>query len=120
MVQEIGETRNAMAQDLVTKVAKLADDMSNDKEPFYIVFHAKKHQFIDKAIVTALKMYRFVPAGILGILVWYVDHSKGVFEFRPELSSPPDIPVNEALLSDKKEDFIPRIANQGKILQVVN
>lgn len=120
MVQEIGETRNKMANDLVARVEQIVNEMKDDKEPYYIVYHAKKDKFKPNTINAAIKMYREVPMGILGILVWYVDNSKGIFEFKPHLSSPPDVPVSPLILSSNESDFSPRVANQGKILQVVN
>jgi len=120
MVQEIGETRNQMGRDLVAKVEQIVGEMRGQKEPYYIVYHAKKDKFKPNTINAAIRMYREVPMGILGILVWYVDNAKGIFEFKPHLSSPPDVPVHPLILSTKKSDFSPRVANQGKILQVVN
>jgi hypothetical protein len=56
---------------------------------------------------------------ILGILVWYVDNEKGIFEFRPELSAPHDVPLDPKLLSDKASDASASVAEQGEKLKVI-
>jgi len=119
MVQEIGETRDQMSLGLVQEIEKVVDNLKAETEPYYIVFAAKPDKGQANTIKTAIKMYRDVPPGILGILVWYVDNSKGIFEFKPALSSPPDVPVDPSLLSTNKQDLFPHIAKQGQILQVV-
>lgn len=120
MVQEIGETRDQMSRDLIEKVTKLVEDKKEDKEPFYIIYHAKPHRSQPNTIVSSLKMCRKPPINILGILVWYVDNSNGIFEFREDLSSPPDVPTNPALLSTNPKDMFPSVAKRGQILQVVH
>lgn len=119
MVQEIGETREAMG----LAAWKLAEDMANnlkhDVKPFYIVFAAKSDKNHGNAIRQTIKAYRYRPPAILGILVWYVDHSKGEFKFVPELSSPPDMPLDPSLLSNRAEDALTSIMDKGKQMNVL-
>jgi hypothetical protein len=66
-----------------------------------------------------MKAYYAKPPVILGILVWYVDNEKGIFEFRPELSAPHDVPLDPKLLSDKASDASASVAEQGEKLKVI-
>jgi hypothetical protein len=66
-----------------------------------------------------MKAYFSKPPVILGILVWYVDNKLGLFEFRPELSAPPDVPLDPKLLSDKASDASARVSLQGEKLKAI-
>src|ERR1051326_2114427 len=117
MAQEIGESREQWGRDVWNKAEDFANNMKIEVKPFYIVYACKEDkaasrkygQFIFKQ---TFKAYYHRPPAILGILVWYVNHPLGEFRFIPELSSPPDIPLDEKLLSKKDEDFSPRVAAQ--------
>jgi len=110
MSQLLGETREAMAQDCWNKAVKLAEEHKHEVRPFYIVFHAKVDPKLSGAdawgkrvaggIRQSYKLYYERPPFVLGMLVWFVNNPLGVFEFVPELSSPPDIPLDERLLSE--------------------
>lgn len=119
MVQEIGETREAMALAAWKLAENMADKLKTDREPFWIVFAAKPDRTKGNAINQAIKAYRHKPPAMLGILVWYVDHSKGEFKFMPELSSPPDIPIDPSLLSTRAEDALPTVMEKGKQMKVL-
>ena len=114
---EMGEVRESMAWDCVKQAEDFASNIKSDK-PFYVVFHAKPDVSVN-GIRQAFKAYYTRPAGVLGILVWYVNHPLGQFEFIPELSSPPDMPVDPSLLSDKREDQFESVMQKGKDLNVL-
>lgn len=87
--------------------------MKHVREPFYIVFHAKQDRGNPNTFRQAIRAYYEKPPFVLGLLVWYVDHTKSMMEFVPELSSPPDVPLDPTLISDKSSDLSSRVAEQG-------
>jgi hypothetical protein len=125
MAQEIGESREKWGNDVVAMVEDFANNMKNEVRPFYIVYACKEDKGMTNklghaAFKQAIKAYYSRPPAILGILVWYVNHPLGEFRFVPELSAPPDVPLDPSLLSDKAEDASLRVANQGKLLHVIS
>lgn len=113
----MGEVREKMAEDCWRQAEDFASKVKSEK-PFYVVFFAKADASVN-GIRQAFKAYHTRPSGILGILVWYVNHSLGMFEFMPELSSPPDVPVNPLLLSTRSEDQFTGLMDKGKDLNVL-
>lgn len=118
-MQEIGESREAWGWDVLKMVENFANEMIKETEPFYIVYACKADFHHDNTFRQTIKAYYHRPQAMLGILVWYCDHPSGELRFLPELSAPPDIPIDPALLSNKSEDFSPRVAEQGKDLKVL-
>lgn len=122
-MQEMGETRDSMAMDCWNAAVKFAENMKNEVKPFYIVYFAKPDANINglgiKGIRQTFKAYYTRPANLLGLLVWYVNNPLGIFQFVPELSSPPDTPVDPSLLSTKSEDQSVRVMETGKNLNVL-
>ncbi len=121
MPQEIGESREQWGWDVWHKAEEIANNMKSEEKPFYIVFACKQDKNLSAMYKTgvykqAFKIYSKRPKPILGILVWYVDNSLGKFEFVPELSAPPDIPLDPNLLSDKASDASSRVMEQGQKL----
>lgn len=124
MAQEIGESREAWGQDVCKMVENYASHLKGEEKPFYIVYACKEdrgmsHKLGRTAFKQAIKAYYNRPPQMLGILVWYVNHRKGEFRFVPELSSPPDIPLDPSLLSDKASDASERVAERGAQLNVL-
>ena len=124
MAQEIGESREAWGLSIMKMAEDFANQASSDGRPFYIVYAAKADRGMSNIMghgvfKQAFKAYYQKPPAMLGILVWHVDHSKGEFRFVPELSAPPDVPVDPELLSDKAADASPRVMEQGKKLNVL-
>lgn len=124
MAQEIGESREAWGKDVMKMAEDFANNMKNHQDPFYIVYACKEdkgatQRFGRPVFKQVVKAYEGRPPVMLGILVWYVDHSAGEFRFCPELSAPPDIPLDPSLLSDKASDASDRVAAQGQSLQVL-
>lgn len=124
MAQEIGESREAWGRDVMKMAENFANNMRSEVKPFYIVYACKQDIPMSNKLgrgvyKQAMKAYYSRPPQMLGILVWYVNHPMGEFQFMPELSAPPDIPVDPALLSDKAEDMLPTVMAKGKELNVL-
>lgn len=129
MVQQLGETRDALALATWAKAEQIAQDCKFEVKPFYIVYCAKPDPGLTGAIVNGLfasgglrEAWRCVyhrPQLILGQLCWYVDNSLGMFEFMPELSAPPDVPLDPRLLSDRREDQFYGLMDKGKEMNVL-
>lgn len=123
MPQEIGESREAWGKGVMQLVEDFAKKTKSD-EPYYIVFSAKydpntSEQMGRGVFRQAIKAYYHRPPKVLGVLVWYVDKRMGVLDFVPELSCPYDVPLDQELLSDKSEDKLTRVMDQGKNLNVL-
>lgn len=118
MVQTLGETREAMAQDCMRLVEEFADKMRAEVKPFYIVFFAKPDCNVN-GIRQTIKAYYGRPPKMLGVLVWYVNNPMGMFEFMPDLSSPPDVPLIPEQLSTYSSDSFAGVMEKGKDLNVL-
>jgi hypothetical protein len=119
MTQEMGETREAMGWGLMKLVDTWVTNLKNETKPYYLVFAAKPDVNKSGTVRQAMQAYRQRPPALLGVLVWYVDNAKGLVELVPELSSPPDIPIDPSLLSTKSEDALPTIMERGKKFNVI-
>lgn len=124
MAQEIGESREKWGWEVMKMAEEFANAMKSEVRPFYIVYAAKLDPYASKklgrgAYRQAMKAYFKRPAPMLGILVWYVDHRIGEFRFCPELSAPPDVPVDPSLLGEKASDALPTVMEKGKALNVL-
>lgn len=119
MTQELGESREAWAWDVWRKAEEYASNLKSDKEPFYLVFAAKQDRSRENTFRQSFRFYRQRPPQILGLLVWYVDHSRGIFELVPELSVPPDVPLDPTLLSTKSCDEMPSVMKTGREMGVL-
>lgn len=119
MAQEIGESREAWGANVMKMAEDYAEKLKSRKEPFYIVYACKPDTSNRGVFRQAMKAYADKPPAMLGILVWYVNHSAGEFRFCPELSAPPDIPLDPGLLSTQASDMSDRVAGQGQKLQVL-
>lgn len=118
-MQQIGESRDAWSWDVWRLAEEFANNMKSEVKPFYIVYACKPDIKHAGAFRQTIKAYYSRPKPILGILVWFVNHPLGEFRFVPELSSPPDVPLDPALLSGKSEDFSARVAKQGENFRVL-
>lgn len=124
MPQEMQESREAWGKDVVKLVEDFANAMKSEVKPFYIVYACKEDRAASQKMGRAVfrqtvKAYHSRPPAILGILVWYVNHPLSEFKFVHELSSPPDVPIDPALLSCKAEDTSGRVASKAKDLKVL-
>ena len=124
MVQEIGESREAWGWDVMKMAEDFANKLSKEQRPFYIVYACKEDKGVSNklgrtAFKQAFKAYFGKPPAMLGILVWYADHATGDFRFCPELSAPPDVPLDPRLLSDKASDASASVMAQGEKLKAL-
>lgn len=124
MVQEIGESRETWGRDVWLMAEDFANNMKNEVKPFYIVYACKEDRGMSQklgrfAFKQAMRAYYTRPPAILGILVWYVNHPLGEFQFIPELSAPPDVPIDPTLLSEKAEDALPTVMEKGEKMNVL-
>ena len=119
MSQQIGESRDAWGMDVWAKAEEFANNLKSDREPFYVVYAAKQDRTQPGLFRQAFRFYRQRPPRIIGLLVWYVDHSKSMFEFVPELSIPPDVPLDESLLSKSQKDTFSSLAEVGQEMGVL-
>ena len=121
---EIGEARNKWGMDVWNQAEEIAQKTDSQGKPFYLVYAAKHDPHESQrrgrgAYRQTFKAYYKKPPKLLGILVWYADKEKGIFEFKHELSSPPDVPLDPKLLSEKAEDASPRVMEKGKEMNVL-
>lgn len=119
MAQEIGESREAWGLDVWHKAEDIANNLKNDPKPFYIVYAAKEDKNQPGTFRQAFRMYRQRPPKLLGILVWYVDNAQGIFQIVPELSIPPDVPLDPLLLSEEKGDMSQSLMEVGQSMGVL-
>lgn len=129
MVQQLGETRDALAMATWNKAMSIAEENKKEVKPFYILYTAKPDPALQGSIVNGLvasggireawRLSNQRPPAMLGLLVWYVDNEQGLFEFIPELSCPYDVPLEASLLSDHSEDQSTRVMQQGKNMNVL-
>lgn len=115
----ISEGREAWGMDVWKKAEEFANQLKSDDKPFYVVFAAKQDKSNPNAFRQAFRFYRQRPPKILGLLVWFVDHMKGIFRLVPELSIPADVPLDPDLLSTKKEDSFGSLMEVGESMGVV-
>ena len=119
MSQEIGESRIAWGLDVMKMAENFASNMKHIDRPFWIVYACKPDNKTAGAFRQTIKAYYNKPPAIIGILVWYVDNIESKFEFVPELSAPPDMPLDERLLSDKSCDTFAGISQKAQKLNVL-
>ncbi len=126
MTEELGAVREAMARDCWAMAERIAHDRSKDDKPFYIIYSAKVDPALTGAdawgkrvaggIRQAFRLSYERPPFVLGMLVWYVNNPRGIFEFVSDLSSPPDIPIDPSLLSTRREDTSYALAEKAEKL----
>lgn len=119
MAQEIGESITAWGTDVWRQAEEMANNLKSDVKPFYIVYAAKQDKSQPWKFRQAFRMYRQRPPKLLGILVWYVDNAQGIFQLVPELSLPPDVPLDPTLLSTDSKDSFASIAEVGQSMGVL-
>lgn len=119
MAQELGESRDAWGKDVWAKAEDFANSFKRDVKPFYIVFAAKQDKANPGVFRQSFRFYRQRPPKIIGLLVWYVDNTQGIFQFVPDLSIPPDIPLDPSLLSTDEKDVFPEVMEAGRKMGIL-
>lgn len=115
----IGDVREDLGWETLNRVEDYANKHKNLDQPFYIVVCAKTDRLKPGQINATIQHYFERPPKMLGLLVWYVDSHRGILEFLPELSFPPDIPLDPALLSENPKDCSESVAQKGEDLKVL-
>ena len=118
MAQEMQESREAWGWNIWRMAEDFASKILSDK-PFYVVFAAKPEKSRPNVFRQVLKAYYEKPPKLIGILVWYVDKAKGLFDLVPDLSIPPDVPLDPALLSKDARDMSPALMEVGREMGVL-
>jgi len=129
MTEQLGPVRDQMALDCWAMAQQIAEDRRKDPKPFYIIYSAKVDPALAGAdawgkrvaggIRQAFKLSYDRPPFVLGMLVWFVNNPMGVFQFVPELSSPPDVPIDPSLLSTKSYDKSYALMDKAKEMNKV-
>jgi len=115
----IGDLREDLSRETMNRVESYANGLHKKQFPCWIVVCAKTDRFKSGQINASIQHYKKCPPKMLGILVWYADKEKGILDFLPDLSFPPDIPLNPADLSTKSSDSFESVAQKGEDLKVL-
>jgi hypothetical protein len=118
-MQEMGETREPMARDCWTAAQVLAEKYSKHYpfkgRDFWVLYAAKPHAREKNAIVAGWEVIiKRPPAAMVGVLVFKWSYKDKRLEVEPDLCLPYDVPISEAELSSKSEDYIPSIEQAAK------
>jgi len=115
-MQEMGETREPMAADCWADANRLAEKYAKRmNRDFWIMFAGKPHVRQHNAIVMGWEVIaKRPPSGMVGVLVFKWNNHDKRLEVDTELSLPYDVPISDAEMSRRDEDFTPSIAQAGK------
>ena len=75
MHQELGETREAMAQDVMKRIEKIINDV--DRDEFYILVHGKPFPNNPKVIKMKFLIMSQRPSMMLSCMLFKVDNKNG-------------------------------------------
>jgi len=92
MVQETGETRDAIIEDDNKQIADIVAANKDKTEPYWIVIFAKpsKGTFDGKpTLVKHIKAYQTRPMPQVGMITGMVDNSKGTIEWEVNMPQRP-------------------------------
>lgn len=90
--QELGETREAMARDLMTKdIEPLINKLKDRKEKYYILVHAKAIPGDRQTILKKIIVMNQKPSMMLACMLFSVDNATGTLAL--EWSLPGDWPT---------------------------
>lgn len=104
-----------MARDCLQDALRLANLYEHVGEDFWICFASKPHQAKQNALVHGWEVVFSRPAiPVPGMLVWYVDQKKKEMALDTKLSMPYDIPLEEALLSERSGDVVDTLGETAK------
>ena len=92
MVQETGETRDAIIEDDNKRIIQIIDANKNRKEKYWIVLFAKDSKNCvngKHTIVKHIKAYDIKPKPQVGMIVGEVDNSKGIIDWDVNMPQKP-------------------------------
>lgn len=115
-MQEMGETREPMARDCWTDAQRLAEMYSkNLRHDFWVLYAAKPHVHNQNAIVAGWEVIsKRPPCAMVGVLVFKWDHKERRLCVEADLCLPFDVPISEAEMSSKTEDYVPTLEKAAK------
>ena len=88
-MQEVGETRAAMAKGVMKRLEKIIDEVKLDE--FYVLVHGKPYPNIPKCIKMKYIIMNQKPSMLLSCMLFHVDNRKGKLVL--EWALPGDWPV---------------------------
>lgn len=105
-----------MARDCWKDANRLAEAYAEKFDmDFWVLFAAKPHVSVPNALVMGWEVIaKKPPAAMVGVMVFRWDSRDRRLVVETDLSLPMDVPLNEALLSDHKQDFVPTVAEAAK------
>ncbi len=114
--QQMGETRDPMAEDCwrdAHKIAALyADVLGAD---FWLLYAAKPHVSEKNVIVAGWQLLMHKPPeAIVGVLVFHWKHEDSCLEVDTDLSLVYDIPLEESEMSKDRRDMTPSLAKAAE------
>lgn len=115
----MGDFRESLGLEVCQTVEKYANKIPSSDMPCYIVVCAKTDRYKPGQINASIQHYKDRPPKYFGLLIWYVDRDKGILDFVPELSLPPDIPLDPKDMSTDPKDAYSRIVDMGQSSGVI-
>lgn len=92
MVQETGETRNAIIEDDNKQIQEIVSTNRGLKDPYWIVVFAKPSKTPVEGLPTLvkhIKAYKTKPSSQVGMIVGEVDNSKGTINWEVNMPQRP-------------------------------
>lgn len=115
----MGDFRESLGRECMDRLEDYANNLPSTEFPCYIVICAKADRNQAGHINAAIQHYKERPPALVGILVWYADKDKGILDIVPELSLPPDVPLDPQHLSKDPKDSFKSIAEVGEKMGVL-
>ena len=105
-----------MARDCWTDANRLAEMYSKSlKHDFWVLYAAKPHVHEKNAIIAGWEVIaKRPPRAMVGVLVFKWDFQLKKLLVEPDLCLPYDVPISEAEMSTKSEDFVPTLVEAAK------
>jgi len=92
MVQETGETRDAIIEDDNKEIEKIIAANKREKDPYWIVVFAKPSKIaVDgkPTLIKHIKAYKTRPVSSVGMIILEVNNSKGTIEHEVNMPQRP-------------------------------
>lgn len=115
----MGDFRESLGLEACERVEEYANKLPSTEFPCYIIVCAKTDRFKAGQINATIQHYKDAPPPLVGILTWYADKDKGILDFCPQYSAPPDIPLDEKTLSKDPKDSFGNISKVAKNLGII-
>jgi hypothetical protein len=115
-MQEMGETREPMAQDCWGDANRLAEMYAKKmNRDFWVLFAAKPHQSQENALVMGWEVIaKRPPKAMVGVMVFKWNNQEKRLMVEADLSLPFDVPLSETELSHDSKDVIATVGEAAK------